>query len=83
MTPLERAARALLALDYPEAVGSDAEGMYWDRRGDEYVEQARAVIAAIREPSELMAAAGYLERADGGTHSAIYAAMIDAMLEDR
>jgi len=61
MTPIERAARALAICDQPKIYDRGASGysaesyaaLYWPN----YVGQARAVIEAIREPSEGMVAA--------------------------
>ena len=49
MTPIERAARALAKIDYPDQPQSWHDGAW-----REWVEPARAVIEAIREPSEGM-----------------------------
>lgn len=78
MTPLERAARAILAVDYPEEAGGAIEDLYWDRRGEGYMAYARAVLQAIREPSEAMdRAAAECESSYVGD---VYTAMIDAAL---
>lgn len=55
---VERIARAILAVDYPEDAGSDLEEMWWERRGDAYLAYARAALEAMREPTEQMAQAG-------------------------
>lgn len=81
---LERAARAVCELH-----GGD----YWDKaapyeRG-RYRDVARAVLMAVREPTDEMDAAGF-ERLKSnqqnpspeGTCSAVYTAMIDAILND-
>lgn len=84
MNPLERAARALCTLDgNPENAKMDGKPLWQD-----YLPEARAVIEAIREPSEAMQVAGvnapnYLEDQSsrrGCTN--IYATMIDALLEE-
>lgn len=91
MTPLERAARAMAKIDSPDPsalVGSPPQPI-WHL----YVPRVRAVIAAIREPSEAMREAAYgleveirttmgnLERghSDG---DGLFQAMIDALLEE-
>lgn len=57
MTPLERAARALHRLSVRQRALASHEAD-WDnmsqRNRDLYVEQARAVLQAIREPSDKM-----------------------------
>jgi hypothetical protein len=71
-SPLERAARALCELEgNPPGATMDGKPLWMD-----YLSEARVVIAAIREPSEKMIAAGR-ECASG----AIYQRMIDALLE--
>ncbi len=89
MTPLERIARALFRADYPEYVDDNLEieelGMIpYERRHLYYVEAARAVLQAIREPSEAMNNAGMTE-ADkdsfGVAVQPIWRAMVDAALE--
>lgn len=85
MTPIERAARVIAEL---------AGGGPWERMSEphreSYIDEARAVIAAIREPSEAMVQAyadgidkdacispeAYWIRDDG------FSAMIDALLEE-
>lgn len=57
-SPLERAARAVFATDYPDYV-SDGEilesGMaMWEKRHVWYLEAARAVLMAIRKPTKRM-----------------------------
>lgn len=81
MTPIERAARAV-----ENAVFSPGLGMSVEIRGDNrafYDIIVRAVLTEIREPSEAMVDHGF---ADMGVArcdvSAIYTAMIDAMLEE-
>ena len=68
MTMLEKAARALAVLD-----GWKED--HW--RG--FIAEARAVLAAIREPDEAMLSAAYGDAIVG--HGAAYTAMIDAILE--
>lgn len=93
MTPLERAARALCALDgNPENAKMDGKPLWQD-----YLPEARAVIEAIREPSETMVDAWMdadLELPEGISHEAPssvvdpyrarsdWIAMIDAMLSE-
>lgn len=81
MSPIELAARALMALDYPEEAGGEMGEFYMDRHGDAYRAQARAVIVAIREPSEDMVEAGACPEF-GLVLVAKWQAMIDAMLEE-
>jgi len=88
MTPLERAARALCA----------SQGDDWEREGHEgllknYSTHARAVLMAIREPSEGMLSAGGDVPCDdyisGGViysttaeTRAVWQAMLDSALEE-
>ena len=83
MTPLERAARALAKEEYPDQPQEWHDDCWRSWEGS-----ARAVIKAIREPSEEqrvagMAAPNYIEdqtsRRGAGN---IYIAMIDALLEE-
>lgn len=54
MTPLEHAARALCHLDgHPEMATMDGKPLWQD-----YLPETRAVLAAIREPSQSMREAG-------------------------
>lgn len=92
MTPLERAARALCEANFQdpdEVVGAMGENpgnpIYaWQHS----VPDARAVLAAIREPSEhAMDCGAYrLPGIDAGSKQAkardVFRAMIDAMLEE-
>lgn len=83
MTPLERAARAL---------ADRADGGPWEHlpraHHQLYIEDARAVLEAIREPSEAMKRAGTaVMRGDGDDKYwadavGAYAAMIDAALAE-
>jgi len=83
MTPLERAARALVD-NYPLDGGESP--LAWQ----EVLPVARAVIVAIREPSEGMLEAAYrdlnLSREDADTPDVeitrAWRAMIDALLEE-
>jgi hypothetical protein len=72
MEPLERAAKAIAKRNYPGASEADIEEMWGG-----YVDDARTVLEAIREPSE-----GMLE--PFGIHKARmkmnWKAMIDAIL---
>lgn len=98
MTPLQRAARAVReGIAYPHGDGTFlVEGGF---RGDDFfTEVARAVLTAIREPSDGMRSAGAEETTSfaqpgivvvgaGSGESEIgaekiYQAMIDAMLEE-
>ncbi len=81
-SPLERAARALCA----------SQGDDWEREGHEgllknYSTHARAVLMAIREPSEGMVAAAEArehEQAGGPiTHEDCWQAMLDAALGEK
>lgn len=88
MTPIERAARALCELDIRQkrkwdTAAEDLERIMpaaVDHAWEEYAEQARAVIAAIREPSERMIAA--VDEAANGHGEYIFQTMIDALLEE-
>jgi hypothetical protein len=85
MSPLERAARVLCDLTGrdPDEVcigEGKAVGQTW-LGWEAFVSDARAVVAAIREPSEGMVRA-VDEPADGyGEH--IWQMMIDALLDER
>lgn len=88
MTPIERAARALCALDGQAEDAPVAEGMMWRR----YMPQAAAVIAALHEPSVRMSEAGaeiirYVSPEQSSTAYQgdavnIWRMMIDAMRKD-
>lgn len=90
MTPLQRAAAAVRnEIAYTHGDGEYiVEGGF--RSDDDFTEVARAVIAAIREPSEAMARAGgvHIVYGDEDTkqhkHEAtwVWCDMIDAMLEE-
>jgi hypothetical protein len=84
MTPLERAARALCRLDYPDEAGGEMENYYFDKHGLAYIAQARAVLEAIREPSEGMDEAGKDadDHIEFNNHGRIWRAMIDAALTE-
>ena len=72
--PLERAARALAEVD-PQGRGTQ----YWR----DYVPDARAVLTAIRDPSEGMADAGSKAAAYHGEDGRpVWQAMIDAALSE-
>lgn len=86
-TMIERMARALMALDYPEEAGGEMGEFYMDRHGDTYRAQARAVLAVMREPTEAMVdGAGEVvvsPRQDWqSTVRAWFVAMIDAALAE-
>lgn len=63
MTPIERAARALCELDgNPPGATMDGKPLWQD-----YLPKVRAVLTAIREPSEAMLSGGELDfETDGG-----------------
>lgn len=95
MTMIERVARALLAVDYPDDVGGEMEYLWWDRHGETYLRYARAAIEAMREPTEAMIAAIRSAAIDSiysdgighsdleeGAEIVIVSAMIDAALEE-
>lgn len=83
MTPLERAARAL-TIHYLEEMGMHSEllGEHADRAWPSRVNAARAVIEAIREPSDdqVFAAGDKAKEVGAGDHVAIWQAMIDQLL---
>jgi len=88
VTPLERAARALYRQGDTGPYGPADEDEQWHQ----FIDDARAVIEAIREPSEAMTKAGRdsLEHDSdgsllGGPEEAAhntYSRMIDALLEE-
>lgn len=97
MTPLERAARAIFRADYPDHVDAnfdiDESGMVmWEKRRLWYRDAARAVLTAIREPSEGMVGEGAYQipcgqGVDEGPPNArdakdCWQAMIDAALSE-
>lgn len=77
MTPLERAARALCSLDgHPENATMDGKPLWAD-----YLPEARAVLQAIRAPSEAMLSAlDHHDKRDAGVDA--WHAMIDAALAE-
>lgn len=81
MTPIERAARALCSLDgNPENATMDGKSLWQD-----YLPEVRAVLAAIREPSEAALRAGEEiidEYSPGTPVDLAWKAMIDAVLAD-
>lgn len=107
MTPLERAARALherlrpvrrirdpLNIEAPP-IEKKERGTDWDSITDEQraerIDQARAVLLAIREPSEGMGQAmiditgdTHFQKLDGSSYAQadVYKAMIDAALTE-
>ncbi|MBN9504970.1 MAG: hypothetical protein J0I69_02995 [Altererythrobacter sp.] len=78
MTPLERAARALCSLDgNPENATMEGKPLWQD-----YLPEARAVLEAIREPSDAMLEVD-ARRPDGSFYPEDHwRAMIDAALEE-
>lgn len=88
MTPLERAARALCELaGNPPGATMNGKALWQD-----YLPEVRAVIAAIREPSQTMVNAGNRTKpynvtgnCEGTIHPVVqraWPAMIDAMLAE-
>jgi len=78
MTPLERAARDLakaLGGDFDESLGGEIE---WK---EDYMNAVRAVLLAIREPSEGMIEAGSAG-GDWPWSKGTFQAMIDKALEE-
>lgn len=92
MTPIERAARAICVTfgydpDKDDEVGLGEPG---DVNWNMFEDHARAVLTALREPSEGMKEAGWFRfscahpdqaDADRGPEISIWQAMIDAALE--
>lgn len=84
MTPLERAARALCAIDANSETATMADKPLWQ----DYLPAVRAVLQALREPSDRMLAAAMMGcpvREGGIIPSDVrdtYTAMIDAALEE-
>lgn len=84
MTMIERAARALFTIEH----GDDASFEAWPVIANEMAVRARAVLQAIREPSEAMEGAGREALEDGaelivdGDATACWHAMIDAALAE-
>lgn len=78
MTMIERIARAICHEQGKSSV-------HWTS----YVEDARGVLLAMREPTELMIEKGMWSRTTSGTYSpreiatTIYTAMIDAILTEK
>jgi hypothetical protein len=88
MTPLERAARALCLRHLRSIAPATPEGSQLVNEGwPEFVDAARAVLTAIREPSEGMLYAAACADTSAGycgdeALAAFYTAMIDAMLAE-
>lgn len=89
MTPLERAARALCSLDrFPADPITDGKAPWQD-----YLPRARAVLHAVREPSEAMTEAGAeitshissteADESFAGDAADIWRVMIDTALSGR
>lgn len=87
MTPLERAAKA--AYEQGEAERSTTFGVDWDDPSLEnvretFLRRTRAILTAIREPSEGMADAGSKAAAYHGEDGRpVWQAMIDAALNEQ
>lgn len=80
MTPIERACRALAELHGRDP---DEPVLLTDRRlWQEFEPQVRAVIAAIREPSDAMAGAWLGSGRESVTAERDWQVMIDALLEE-
>jgi hypothetical protein len=79
MTPIERAARALCALDgHPENAKMDGKRLWQD-----YLPEVRAVLEAIREPSAKMEEAANADQALFiGAPKPIWQQMVDAALAE-
>lgn len=74
-SPLERAARALCALDgHPENATTDGKPLWMD-----YLPEARAVIGAIRDPSDEQVKAA--ADCENSLVADVYTAMIDSLLD--
>lgn len=58
MNMREKVARALLAKDYPDDVGGEMEGFWWDRHGAHYLDLADAALDALMDPTKKMILAG-------------------------
>lgn len=56
MSMIERVALAIFKVDYPD--DENIDGLFWERKGSFYIEQARAAIEAMREPTDAMVLAG-------------------------
>lgn len=79
MNPLERAARALCELDgHPPGATMDGKPLWQD-----YLPEVRAVLAAVREPSEAMVNATPADRNRPIYPEDIWQAMIDAIMAER
>lgn len=80
---IQRAARAIYKIDYPDDHG-DVDEFFWDRHRECYLAQARAAIAAAREPTIAMTIAGraVAEVDENGFFNVdkVFAAMIDAAI---
>ena len=77
---IERVARALAIADgmHPEAVSNGEDAVpVWTL----YVDDARAAIEAMREPTDVMVDAGYAVTVDDETE--VWQAMIDAALSQK
>lgn len=90
MTPIERAARALCALEDLDPDANEIGASLPDHRNwHSFVDDVRAVIAAIRDPGNDIYQAGFDAEAAANPHKtqphhvvpSVWAAMIDALLE--
>lgn len=84
MSPIERAARALCLIDEVDpdsSLGGDGHNLLWMEYANVNV---KAVLQAIREPSDEMNAAGIDadDHIEFNNHGRIWQAMIDAALKD-
>ena len=84
---VERVARALFEKQQPHHAGAHVQ---WNNENEDWCEEdrdgfrdlARAAIAAMREPTEGMLAAGLAELLGYGEARDVWPAMIDAALKD-
>lgn len=87
MSPLERAARALAKQhhqpQFDQGNSSLHAGQYADRYWRDYVRQARAVLEAIREPSEDMIQAGEAWQQHSSDVENLFSEMIKVAIHGR
>lgn len=72
---IERVARVL----YEDEIGAGFDETYNERK-TRFLDRARRVVAAMREPTDEMRDAGRAELRNNRTEAAIYCAMIDEVL---